>query len=236
MRRATLLIATRNRAPQLRRALASIREQWYSGIDILVVDDDSHDATGEVLKDFGGLMRVHRIKRIGETGYRRNPSDVLNIGHALAYHDIVIEQGGEVCHVTDCVTPLLRVCRQGVVALARVHNGDEIQYERLCKRVKTGSYDYPEDVVAVPPIMTSGDRFPPVMCGDGTEIYVGVERPCPFFFCGAIHRRDFANAGGYDPSTPGANDQHLADRLAGNGVEFVFVGTAVAFHLRHGKT
>lgn len=232
--RATILIATRNRASQLRLALESIRLKNYQDVEILVVDDASTKETAEVLREYGKFVRTRRIERAG--GYRSNPSAVLNVGHLLAKSDIVIEQGGEVCHLNDCVTPLVEVCKPSVVALARVYNGTPEEMQILKDEISFGDYKFPDTLEPID-VQTSGDKWAVPRVGrHKIQLYCGAERPAPFLFCGAIHRDDFKAVGGYDENIPRRNDEDLANRLLARGVRFRFVGSAVAFHLRHGKS
>jgi len=234
MKTATIVVATRNRASQLRLALESIRMKNYQNVDILVIDDASTEETVSVLRDYGRFVRTERIERPG--GYRRNPSSVLNVGHLLAKTDIVIEQGGEVCHLTDCVTPLVSRCRPGIVALARVHHGDEQQMQKVIQEIEGGRYEFPP-TYEPESITTKGKHWKLAFVGlNQTPLYCGQERPVPFLFLGAIHRADFDAVGGYDETRASKNDEDLANRLLANGVRFCFVGNAVAFHLQHGKS
>jgi len=238
--RASVVIATRNRLPQLQNALPTVIasvDVRHPGIEIIVVDDGSTDGTIEYLRKLSEIARfkIVRLERSG--GYRGNPSAVLNRGHLEARGDVIIEQGGEVAHLgRTCIGPLLDHCRPGTVALARVHNGTTEEMNQVNDAIRNGSYPYPR-IVTVSNPQTNGDkwRVPRVDPG-GVELYCGAERPAPFLFCGAIHRKDFERVGGYDERLPRRNDQDLAERLVASGVRFTFVGDAVAFHLRHGKS
>ncbi len=235
MYRATLLIATRNRAEQLSLGLASLVGRYAPNIEILVVDDGSSDETPTVLKDFRTAipqLRTHRLERNG--GYRKNPSHVFNVGHTLASADIVVEQGGEVCHINDCVEPLLSSCVVGTVALARVFNGTPAQ-SRLVER-QLPEYMSEETVRSKKP-ETNGDKHTvPKIGPDGVQLYCGAERQAPFLFLGAIHQDDWYRVGGYNEEIPRRNDEVLANSLLSRGISFAFVGDAVAFHLQHGKS
>jgi len=235
MNRATLFIATRNRAIQLGPALKSIVDKDYQDLDILVVDDGSTDETAAVAERFKNCG-VRYIKLSHEGGYRSNPSVVLNFGHRIAGNEIVIEQGGEVCHVTDCISPLVEVCRPGMAALARVHHGEPEEMLDLLKAIESQDYVYPEDFMPEN-IQTCGDHWAVPRVGTTkTALYCGRERPAPFIFLGAIHQRDFKAIGGYDEGLRCNNDGDLARRLWAVGVRFCFVGRAVAFHLKHEKS
>lgn len=233
---AGLIIATRNRAEQLRFALSSIERRRYN-IPCVLVDDGSTDYTAQVLADHPWLL-VHRIEREG--GHRWNPGEVFNLGHSLVDAEVHIEQGGEVCHLTDCVTPLVKAVEPGAVAFATIYNGSVEQMLRLQFAVDAGEYRYAPDLELRAPLETSGDRVRLVqeeIVGQTVDLYVGNKRPLPFFFLGAIHRQDWEEMGGYDGTSQNVrNDEQLAVRLAARGFRFRFLGRAVGFHLRHGRT
>lgn len=236
--RATIFLATRNRAELLRSGLESVFSWDYPGVEVLVVDDDSTDETEKVFTEWSGKIRSFRIRRARMKGYRRNPSPVLNIGHAMARADVVIEQNPEVCHLTNCAEPLIEACRPGIVALARVHNGTREEMGKVMIDLAEGRYEFPEDVEPDPKtLVTNGDKHRVPRVGvSGTQIYCGSERLAPFLFLGAIHRDDFERVGGYNESLSSRNDENLANRLIASGIRFRFLGNAVAFHLSHGKS
>lgn len=226
-----ILICTRNRAPQLRLGLQSLVEREYKGIEIVVLDDGSTDDTPRVLKEYGRHISAHRLDRPG--GWLLNPSLVWNHVHTLTDADIVIEQGGEICHLNDCVSPLLNHCRPGRVALARVHNGSVRAMTALRTTIALGHYKFPPDFIP-DTVPFCADRLPiPKM--NGADLFCGWERPIPFFFCAAISRQDFQTVGGYDEHLERNNDGDLARKLWAANVQFCFVGEAIAFHLEHPK-
>lgn len=59
----SVLLATRNRAACLGRALASIQQQTYANFEILVLDDGSSDATPALLAQSAKLDRRLRVLR-----------------------------------------------------------------------------------------------------------------------------------------------------------------------------
>jgi GT2 family glycosyltransferase len=229
-----LLIATRNRAAQLAYGLQSIYERNYEIDKMLIIDDGSKDNTRDIVKRFGPEFEYCRIERDG--GFRHNPAVVLNIGHKSIDMDITIEQGGEVCHLTDCVTPLVEACRPGIMALATVFNGTPEEMRLLKADIDEGNYQFAPDIIVSHP-RTNGDTWAvPKLTRHNIQLYCGFERQAPFMFCGAIHKEDFEKVGGYDETLKSNNDGDLADRLITKGVKFCFVGRAVAFHLQHGKS
>lgn len=234
--RASIVIATRNRAKQLRLALSSIAARNYAGVEIVVVDDGSTDDTGEVIRGASEWLPLKSIRLSRGGGYRRNPSRALNVGHQAANGDIIIEQGGEVCHLTDCVMPLLKICRPGVVALARVYCGTSEEMQLVKQDLDAGEHELPPDYWP-DKCETRGEKMRGPRIGERhILLYCGAGRPAPFLFCGAIHQVDFRAAGGQNETLSDRNDEDLANRLQARGVKFCFVGKAVAFHLRHGKS
>jgi glycosyltransferase involved in cell wall biosynthesis len=73
----SVVIPTYNRAGMLQRALDSVYAQTYEPIEIIVVDDGSTDATGEILK-----RNATRIRAI--QGQHRGASNARNLGMAAA--------------------------------------------------------------------------------------------------------------------------------------------------------
>ena len=230
----SIVIASRNRARQLDMALSSIEEQYVRGsLDIVLIDDGSVDETPQVIIKHGPLTRGFRINRTG--GYRWNPGSVLNAAHKMTSANVVIEQGGEVCHLTDCVGPLVKTCRPGLVSLARVYNGPEEQMKRLKASLSLGNYHLPEDIIP-DTVVTEAGHWPAAIVEGGLQLFCGLERQAPFLFLGAIHREDWNAVGGYDESLRDRNDTDLANRLTARGIKFAFLGKAVAWHLAHSKT
>ena len=235
----TIVVATRNREEQLVHGLRSLER--YRDQNVFVVDDGSVDRTQSILSTYPQFVN-RRIERDGP--YRKNPGPVFNIGHQEAWNEwpddeIHLEQGGEVCHLVDCVTPLVEACEPGVVAIATCYNGPVDEMLRMAGILSRGDYPYAEnDVVQAKPA-TDGNRVRVAMVSIGGfrfQQYTGRHRQMPFMFLGAIHRKDWMGAGGYDETIRVGNDQDLAERLIMQGVRFRFVERAVAWHLSHGKS
>jgi glycosyltransferase involved in cell wall biosynthesis len=242
---ASIVIATRNREPQLKVAFPTVMMNGYrDGVEVVVVDDGSTDGSEEVFTTFepllGNGLTVHRINRAG--GWRRNPGGVFNTGHALAKGDVVIEQGGEVAHLNDCVGPMVAACKPGVMVLATVYDGTPEDLKRVQAGLAAGTLPIEEDVLVGPNVIqTNGDRIraPRVNIGDRgrpVRMFTGKQRQAPFMFLGAVHREDWEAVNGYREDIDSRNDQDLAERLIKErGMQFLFLGKAVGFHLTHGK-
>jgi glycosyltransferase involved in cell wall biosynthesis len=63
MPRASLVIPTRNRAPVLRRTLASLAGQTISDFEVVVVDDGSDDPTPAIVREFDGVLDLRYVRR-----------------------------------------------------------------------------------------------------------------------------------------------------------------------------
>lgn len=89
----SIIIPTYNRADFLREALDSVLEQdcWANrpdpgAFELLVVDDGSTDATGEIVHGFGGSVRYHRMEHAGVSA-ARNRGLALTTGEYVAFLD-----------------------------------------------------------------------------------------------------------------------------------------------------
>jgi len=229
---ASLLITTRNRARQLDLSLQSITEKNYPDLEGIVWDDSSMDDTAAVVANYPGTTyRKHEHSG----AYVRNPGGIINAGHKACACPIIIEQCAEVFHITDCITPLLKLCRPGLVVLARVYNGSPTHLKLLRDEINAGRYIFPDDYYPEI-IITRGDQLPVPRVGRNLiQLYCGIERPAPFLWLGAIHRDDFNSIGGYNEALQTNGDGDMAARLWAAGIRFCFSGHAVAFHQEHDK-
>lgn len=66
----SVIIPTYNRAHLIERALRSALVQLQDGDEIIVIDDDSHDNTGEVVGRFPAPIRYVKIPNLGSGGAR----------------------------------------------------------------------------------------------------------------------------------------------------------------------
>jgi glycosyltransferase involved in cell wall biosynthesis len=79
--RVTVTIPTYNRAPRLRRTLASVLEQSFDDVEVFVSDNASDDDTAEVVASFGD-PRVHYLRNARNLGHFVNLSVGLHAGTA----------------------------------------------------------------------------------------------------------------------------------------------------------
>ena len=82
----SVVIPTYNRAALLREAVASVRQQSYARLELIVVDDGSTDATAASLRPFPEA-RVVRQEHTGMPGQARNAGARAARGEYLAFLD-----------------------------------------------------------------------------------------------------------------------------------------------------
>ncbi len=82
----SIVVCTRNRAALLGTTMKTIMAQSYRPVEILVVDDGSTDATGEVVASFGGKVRYHRQERQGIAAARTAACRLAD-GELIAFQD-----------------------------------------------------------------------------------------------------------------------------------------------------
>jgi GT2 family glycosyltransferase len=203
----SIVITTFNRNPLLARTLASITRQVPTlpfSLEVLVVDD-------------GDLRHGHPSARFlcEQFGARyiscrrpaspafRNPALPNNIGLRAASGDVVILQNAECEHQSP----------------------DTIA--SLTAAVLTEPASPPRAVFAHVLALDPA--------GHPTQSYCGPDNPRPYFFCGAIRRELLVRLRGFDEDYRGAgyDDDDLAARLAGEGVEFLYPPLPLVHHQWH---
>jgi glycosyltransferase involved in cell wall biosynthesis len=118
--RASVVIATYNKAAALRRTLQSIfRQDPAVPFEVVVVNDGSADATAAVCAAFP--VRYQYLDRPGFL----NPGPARNAGMKMARGDIIINQSDEVEHRTpNAIQTLVDTLTPTTCVFARVENVD----------------------------------------------------------------------------------------------------------------
>ena len=98
--RVTALVVSRNDAEGLRRCLERLEaSDSRDRLEILVVDDGSHDGTADVLLDFPAVISLRMPKRLGWTR-------AVNIGLRTAKGDLVLLMGPDALVEPDTISRL----------------------------------------------------------------------------------------------------------------------------------
>jgi len=82
----SVLIPTFNRAPWVGEAIASVLAQLYPHVELIVVDDGSHDATPEIVQGFGPALTYIRQAHAGVSA-ARNRGVAASHGELVAFLD-----------------------------------------------------------------------------------------------------------------------------------------------------
>ena len=208
----SIVVATRNRLPQLKIALPSMLAQ-EGVLEVLVADDGSTDGSKEWLRELGiPFLDYERAK------YSLNPQ-VYNPLIESAKGDIILFSGGEMCCPdTTGVRRLSERCGPETIAMARVYN----------RPTPTGGKTSADWVVS--PKTESW-----ISHGHDNLVYTGPERPAPYMFFAAFPKQVWYDVGGYDPQLKKNVDGDFAKRAMEKGITFQGVGDVVAYHLTHLK-
>jgi glycosyltransferase involved in cell wall biosynthesis len=83
----SVVIAVRNGLPYLREAIASVLDQTYQPLEVVVVDDASSDDSAVVAESFGRGVRVLRNARNRERAWSRNRGIGESKGEFVAFLD-----------------------------------------------------------------------------------------------------------------------------------------------------
>lgn len=88
MKKGSVVIPTYNREKTILRSVQSVLEQTYSDIEVLVIDDGSDDATGEVVKRIeDDRVRYIRLEQNGGVSNARNTGARMAQGEWIAFQD-----------------------------------------------------------------------------------------------------------------------------------------------------
>ncbi len=114
----SIVMTTFNRPNQLRNTLASIRQQAYKDIEIIVVDDGTDEETPVICPSFN--VRYFKLNRPPSAAFR-NPARPNNVGVRRAEGDIVILQNAECKHVDpNTIEKLMNVVTDTNMVIARI--------------------------------------------------------------------------------------------------------------------
>ena len=82
----SVIIPTFDRATWVREAIASVLAQTYTHLELIVVDDGSHDATPEVVQEFGQALTYIQQAHAGVSA-ARNRGVTASRGALVAFLD-----------------------------------------------------------------------------------------------------------------------------------------------------
>ena len=183
--RVSAVVPAYNRAVYLREAIDSALAQGFEGLEVVVVDDGSTDATPEILRGYGDRIRVHRQENAGQ-------SAAVNRGVDLARGEFVAFLDSD-----DAWLPG-KIAR--AVALLDAEPAAALLYAAV--EMMDG------DGRAIP------DPRPPRRTPSGAVLASLLEENFVRTPTAVFRRKAFLEAGGYDPALRCVNDWDMWLRLA----------------------
>ena len=183
--RVSAVVPAYNRAGYLREAIDSALSQGFEGLEVVVVDDGSTDATPEILRSYGDRIRVHRQENAGQ-------SAAVNRGVDLAR--------GEYCAFLDSDDAWLPGKIARAVPLLDAEPTAALLYAAV--EMMDG------DGRAIP------DPRPPRRTPAGAVLGLLLEGNFVRTPTAVFRRTAFLEAGGYDPALRCVNDWDMWLRLA----------------------
>jgi glycosyltransferase involved in cell wall biosynthesis len=187
----SVVLPTRNRAPLVRRAIASVLAQTFSDWELIVVDDGSADNTAEVVRSFTDpRLQLLRLTDCGSPGRARNEGVAGSRGALVAFLD------------SDDEWLPSKLERQ--VACLRHDSGVAVVY-CLDQRVD----DQTGRKAPVSRSLPEGDVFTALVWGWNPALSSIV-----------VKRSVLLAVGGFDPALPAFNDHDLMLRIAQTGGAF----------------
>jgi GT2 family glycosyltransferase len=233
----SVILPTYNRASILSRAIDSVLTQTYAAIETVVVDDGSTDDTTEVLRQYGGRIRVLRQENCG-VGAARNYGITHSNGEFIAFLDS--DDFWFNWKVEAEVAALRRHSEAGLVwtDMSAENASGAIFSERFLRRMY-GAYHH--DHVDLDSIMTRvgtlSDVLPsapaalagvPLRVGDlSSHILMGNLLHTPT----VLYRRSWAEqTGGFDTSWINGGDYEYYTRLCALGPAIFIDASSIVYH------
>ena len=201
----SVVLPTRNRAPLVRRAIASVLAQTFSDSELIVVDDGSTDNTVEVVRSFTDpRLQLLRLTDCGSPGRARNEGVGVSRGALVAFLDSDDEWlPSKLERQVACLRHDSRV--------ALVYCRDQRVDDQTGRKAPV-SRSLPE-----------GDVFTALVRGWNPAL------------SGVVVKRSVLLAvGGFDPALPAFNDHDLLLRIAQTGGSFAAVADALVIKHDYG--
>jgi glycosyltransferase involved in cell wall biosynthesis len=205
----SVIIAVKNGQETIHKCLDSVLALPDKDIELIVVDDGSNDATGQILKGFGSLVRVIRNQHSIGPAESRNVAASAARGRYVAFTD------------ADCI-----VDKEWLNELKKGFNGDLVA-------AVGGSQGSPQDESRFGrkvSLFLNKTSF----VAEYTRSKSGRIRPVAHNpSCNSMYRKDiFSNAGGFWKGFWPGEDVDLDHRLRINGHQIVFNPAAIVYHYR----
>lgn len=134
MRLVTIVIPCYNHAGYLERAIASVLNQTYENVELIVLDDGSTDNTREVLERYGDAFHWESHENMGQ-------ANTLNKGWQMAKGDVLSYLSADDELLPDAVATSLHYLQDDVVLTYCDFNLFDSS-SRLIRKVSAPEFDY----------------------------------------------------------------------------------------------
>jgi len=178
--------------------------------EVIVIDDGGDKSTEMLLKKYP-KMQYHYYANYGYL--TDGSSKAYNMAAELSKGEIIIQQNAECYHQSETVVKdLAKACKSKHPVFATVINREGNPRVITDKEIK----------------QKSGMEV------SNTVQYSGISRKVPWFFCGAIMRKDWNDLGGYAIKANQV-DVEFGERMIANGYSFDWLPKTIVIHQTHPK-
>lgn len=201
-KRASVVVATRDRPEKLARTLDGLRRQAIGAYEVIVVDDGSDPPLSMLAPDAEPHLRIVRTQGTGR-------SEARNVGARLASGEILVFIDDDIS-----VRPDFLGCHLGA-------------HDEWSNALVTGAIRLPSEALRTP-----FGRFRQRLEDQGLPAERGPTPAAGFCAAGntSMERARFLDLGGFDPALASAEDQDLALRHTAHGGLCCYVPEAEAIH------
>src|SRR4030066_2433109 len=99
------IIPVYNEEDMIKAGLVTLREQSYSPVEIIVVDDGSSDSTGKIIEDFSSIKLL--------TQNHKGPGSARNLGASAAKGEILIFVDADMTFDKNFIRDLIKPISDG---------------------------------------------------------------------------------------------------------------------------
>ena len=115
----SIIIPTRNSAPTIRQCLESVKNQTYSNIETIVVDNNSHDTTVQIARNYGSIVFTRGPERSAQMNYgirNSNGKYAYRLDSDMTAGPRVVEEAVEICELNSLDGVIIRVVSDPTVS------------------------------------------------------------------------------------------------------------------------
>ena len=122
----SVIVPTKNSAQNLKNCLLSLKNQTYSNIEIIVIDNHSTDDTVKIAKQFTNLVFVYGPERAAQVNY----------GVKQAKGKYVYYTGSDITRDTDLISQAVSACEEGKANAVYLNILTDIKNPNIWQKVR----------------------------------------------------------------------------------------------------